>query len=68
MGDRISDEEAAEVADALVGPPVDSHVSRAYRCSMGVGCDEYGVCYAAAHGHPELCPRGTQPEQKRGRP
>jgi hypothetical protein len=26
-------------------------------CSMGVGCDEYGVCYASAHGRPEMCPR-----------
>ena len=27
------------------------------RCSMGVGCDEYGVCYAEAHGRPEMCPQ-----------
>lgn len=26
------------------------------RCSMGVGCDEAGVCYADAHGEPEKCP------------
>lgn len=26
-------------------------------CSMGVGCDEYGVCYAAANGEPWRCPR-----------
>ena len=26
------------------------------RCTMGVGCDETGVCYASAHGHPEMCP------------
>lgn len=25
------------------------------RCSLGVGCDEAGVCYAAAHGKPEMC-------------
>ena len=25
------------------------------RCSLGVGCDEYGVCYAIAHGQPEQC-------------
>ena len=24
-------------------------------CSMGVGCDEAGVCYAMAHGQPERC-------------
>lgn len=26
-------------------------------CTMGVGCDESGVCYAEAHGQPEMCPR-----------
>lgn len=26
------------------------------RCSLGVGCDEYGICYAEAHGVPENCP------------
>lgn len=25
-------------------------------CSMGVGCNVAGVCYAKAHGVPELCP------------
>lgn len=25
-------------------------------CTMGVGCDEYGVCYADAHNQPEQCP------------
>lgn len=30
------------------------------RCSMGVGCDEWGVCYADAHGQPEQCPHYTQ--------
>jgi hypothetical protein len=29
-------------------------------CTMGVGCDEAGVCYAEAHGAPEKCPR-TEP-------
>ena len=24
---------------------------------MGVGCDDYGLCYAEAHGQPEQCPR-----------
>ncbi len=27
------------------------------RCNMGVGCDEYGVCYAEAHGQPDRCER-----------
>lgn len=25
-------------------------------CSLGVGCDEMGICYAEAHGAPEHCP------------
>lgn len=25
------------------------------RCDLGVGCEEYGVCYAMAHGRPEQC-------------
>lgn len=25
-------------------------------CSLGVGCDEMGICYAEAHGAPENCP------------
>lgn len=28
------------------------------RCTLGVGCDEYGVCYAAAHSQPARCPKG----------
>lgn len=26
------------------------------QCTMGVGCDQFGVCYAEAHGQPEKCP------------
>jgi hypothetical protein len=26
-------------------------------CTLGVGCDEAGVCYAAAHGQPDQCGR-----------
>ena len=29
-------------------------------CTLGVGCDEYGICYAEAHGQPEQCPRTAQ--------
>jgi hypothetical protein len=25
------------------------------RCNFGVGCEEYGVCYASANGKPEMC-------------
>ncbi len=31
------------------------------RCTMGVGCDEYGICYAEAHGQPEQCPHYVPP-------
>lgn len=31
------------------------------RCSLGVGCDEYGVCYADAHGEPDRC--GCHPQE-----
>lgn len=26
------------------------------KCSMGAGCDEYGVCYAESQGEPDRCP------------
>jgi len=29
-------------------------------CDMGVGCDEAGVCYAAANGEPARCGRTVQ--------
>lgn len=25
-------------------------------CTMGVGCDEAGICFAAAHDEPDRCP------------
>ena len=24
-------------------------------CTLGVGCEQYGVCYAAAHNQPRQC-------------
>lgn len=24
-------------------------------CSLGVGCEEVGICYAVAHGQPDRC-------------
>lgn len=35
------------------------------RCSLGVGCDECGVCYASAHGQPEQCPHYEPPKHPR---
>jgi hypothetical protein len=32
--------------------PVDTRA-----CTLGVGCDEAGVCYAEAHGQPDQCGR-----------
>jgi hypothetical protein len=32
-------------------------------CSMGVGCETAGVCYAGAVGRPEMCGRVDQPAQ-----
>lgn len=37
-------------------------------CSLGVGCDEMGICYAEAHGAPENCPhyrRDKHPQRGR---
>lgn len=30
------------------------------KCTLGVGCDESGACFAAAQGEPDLCGRETQ--------
>lgn len=51
----MAEEEVERAHDraASEGPPR----PKAAPCSMGVGCDEAGVCYAAAHGRPEMCPR-----------
>ena len=32
-------------------------------CSMGVGCDETGICYALAHGEPERCGKPAVQEE-----
>ena len=37
-------------------------MAQADRCTMGVGCDEFGVCYAAAHKQPWRCPHTTDRE------
>lgn len=35
----------------------DQMVYNPNKCTLGVGCDEMGKCYAAAHGKPEECGR-----------
>ena len=32
-----------------------SSIAATTTCTMGVGCKEAGVCYAAAHGEPDRC-------------
>ncbi len=33
-----------------------------HTCNMGVGCEEYGICYAMAHGEPDRCGREQAPQ------
>lgn len=40
-----------------------------HTCSLGVGCEEYGICYAAAHGKPDQCGQAAmryRDEQEKG--
>lgn len=37
--------------------------ARSGPCKLGVGCDEYGACYADYHGRPDMCGR-NQGESK----
>ncbi len=54
MAERIDDAEVASrglasvIAGMVHGP-----------CSMDIGCDEAGVCFAAANGQPDRCPAHT---------
>lgn len=41
----------------LRGKAQDSEPRVRHTCSMGVGCEEAGVCYAGAHNEPDLCGR-----------
>jgi hypothetical protein len=42
----------------MTNPPTDE-IERVARCTMGVGCNEAGVCYAEAMDEPERCPAST---------
>lgn len=33
-------------------------------CTLGVGCDDYGICYADAHGEPSQCGRINHAEER----
>jgi hypothetical protein len=41
--------------------PAPQPVAGDARCNMGVGCEETGLCYAAAHGQPERCGKPDTP-------
>lgn len=32
------------------------------RCNMGVGCEQYGICYAASQGEPDRCGMTPAPD------
>ena len=40
----------AKVRGSVYGPKLNVR-----RCTLGVGCDEVGQCYASAHGEPDRC-------------
>lgn len=51
-----SSEDRATAAEPVVSALRDGIPSAREQCTMGVGCDQFGVCYADAHGQPEQCP------------
>lgn len=48
--------DAVESLGRALGVPFVTDIDHA-PCTLGVGCDEAGICYAVAHGQPEQCPR-----------
>lgn len=40
------------------------HIDAPSPCDMGMGCTEYGACYAAAHGEPDRCTAWTNPPHR----
>jgi hypothetical protein len=59
LGDHLSTAQAEEVLRLTRGTRSATERST---CTLGVGCQEAGVCYAAAHGEPERCdaPQSTR--------
>lgn len=45
----------------LRGRAMDEEPRVRHTCNMGVGCEEYGVCYAEANGEPDRCGRVNSP-------
>ncbi len=63
-GEKEIEELNAEIArlnDVIWNMPT----TREIACTMGVGCDEAGVCYAEAHGEPDRCPRTAEARARR---
>ena len=50
----MTDRELLEMA-AIRGAAQNEQPQSRQTCCLGVGCDEYGICYAAAHGQPDRC-------------
>lgn len=40
------------------------HIDKPLSCSLGVGCDETGVCFAGAQGRPDQCSRWVNPPHR----
>lgn len=48
---------AESIPAMLRGRALDEEPRVRHHCNMGVGCEEAGICYAAAHGRIEDCGR-----------
>lgn len=53
--------EANDIGDPTPAPPTAAEE----HCTLGVGCDETGICYADAHDQPEQCGRTAAPAMHR---
>ena len=56
---EFGDERAGPMITALTafGSTAPAGDAAQSSCSMGFGCDEAGICYAAAHGQFDRCPK-----------
>jgi len=64
-GKRV-DPRRVTVRSAMRGRAQEEEPRVRHVCNMGVGCEETGFCYAAAHGQPEQCGRPIDaPDSKR---
>lgn len=58
--------EAYGMGDVMVGRKITGVYPNAPadHCSLGVGCDETGICYALYHNQPEQCGRRSSVEPR----